>query len=58
MEYLTKEEENELIVGATFTIATVAGIIAIATVTVILYRLFKAANGKAKLPGGYAFEWK
>jgi hypothetical protein len=58
MEYLSEEEEKEIVVGAGVTLASIAGIVFIAIAVVVIYRLFKSSSAKTKLPGGYSFEWK
>ncbi|MBQ7994962.1 MAG: hypothetical protein IJ247_01930 [Bacilli bacterium] len=56
---LLNEQEKELIVpGEGFTIAAVMAILVIAIVAIVCYKMFKSDKGSAKLPGGYAFEWK
>ena len=55
---LTNEELNKIKPGEAITLATVMAILAIAIVSVIVYKLFITGDGKVKLPGGYQFEWK
>lgn len=55
---LSFEEANSISVGEAVTLAAVMAILVIAIVAVVVYKLFKSGKGSAKLPGGYAFEWK
>jgi len=55
---LTVSEMKSIRVGEALTLAAVLAILATAIVAVVVYKLFKSTKGSAKLPGGYAFEWK
>jgi hypothetical protein len=55
---LSLKEMAEIRVGEAITIGAVLAILAIAIVAVVVYKLFRSHQGAAKLPGGYAFEWK
>jgi len=55
---LSEAELQEIAPGAAVTLTTVMAILAIAIVAVVVYKLFRSSQGKAKLPGGYSFEWK
>jgi len=55
---LSLEQAQEIRVGEAITLGAVLAILAIAIVAVVVYKLFRSAKGTAKLPGGYAFEWK
>jgi hypothetical protein len=55
---LSEAEMSSFHVGEAITLAAVLAILAIAIVAVVVYKLFRSSKGAAKLPGGYAFEWK
>lgn len=55
---LTSDECLNIHVGEAITLGAVMAILAIAIIAVVVYKLFKSGKGTAKLPGGYAFEWK
>lgn len=44
--------------GEPITIGAVMGILTIALVMAIVYKLYGSSAGKAALPGGFKFEWK
>lgn len=54
---LSDKELESTFVGETFTLATVLAILAIAVVTVIVYKIFTSNKGKTSLPGGWSFQW-
>ena len=45
--------------GEAITLAAIMAILSIAIVTVVVYRIFRSANGSSKitLPGGFVFQW-
>lgn len=55
---LSESELNMIKPGEGITLAMVMAVLAIAIVTVVVYKLFTSGDGKIKLPGGYSFEWK
>lgn len=55
---LSAHEIQTIRVGEAITLGAVLAILAIAIIAVVVYKLFRSAKGTAKLPGGYAFEWK
>ncbi|OPZ36563.1 MAG: hypothetical protein BWY98_00387 [Tenericutes bacterium ADurb.BinA155] len=55
---LDEREMASIRVGEAITLGAVLAILAIAIVAVVVYKLFRSPHGSAKLPGGYAFEWK
>ena len=55
---LNASELNEICPGEAITLAGVLAILVIAIAAVVTYKLFMSGKGSAKLPGGYAFEWK
>jgi len=55
---LSVHEIQAIHVGEAITLGAVLAILAIAIIAVVVYKLFRSAKGTAKLPGGYAFEWK
>ncbi|MGI6644311.1 MAG: hypothetical protein ACOX28_00875 [Bacilli bacterium] len=44
--------------GEPITMAAIMAILTIALVMSIVYKLYGSNQGKAKLPGGFNFEWK
>jgi biopolymer transport protein ExbB/TolQ len=57
-EMLSREEMAAIVPGEVLVLAAVMAVLAIAIVAVVCYKMFKSKSGGAKLPGGYAFEWK
>jgi hypothetical protein len=55
---LSEDELQAIIPGEAITLSAVLAILAISLVAIVCYRLFMAKTGSAKLPGGWAFEWK
>ncbi|MDI9504259.1 MAG: hypothetical protein GX343_00175 [Erysipelotrichaceae bacterium] len=58
MSRLSNLELSNVVGGEAITLGAVMAILAIAIVSVIIYKLFLSETGKAQLPGGYKFEWK
>lgn len=44
--------------GESLTFAAVMVIIAVAVMTVVVYKLLRSGEGTVKLPGGWSFTWK
>lgn len=55
---LTEQEKMTLAPGAGITLAAVMAILSIAITAVVVYRMFRAGSGSAKMPGGWQFTWK
>jgi biopolymer transport protein ExbB/TolQ len=55
---LSEAELRALVPGEALVLAAVMAVLAIAVIAVVCYKMFKSKAGGAKLPGGYAFEWK
>ena len=55
---LTEKELDEFKVGDPFTLTTVLAVLAVAVMTVIVYKLFTSNEGKTVVPGGWTFQWK
>ncbi|MCQ2742130.1 MAG: hypothetical protein MJ239_02380 [Bacilli bacterium] len=55
---LTSAEQEAIVPGEAITLAAVMAILAVAVMAVVVYKLFRSDKGSAKIPGGFAFEWK
>lgn len=55
---LSDSELLNLKVGDGITVTTVIGILSIAIIAVIVYKLFSSNEGKTTIPGGWTFQWK
>lgn len=58
MRMLSDYEMSATCGGEPITIGAVMGILTIALVMAIVYKLYGSSAGKAALPGGFKFEWK
>ena len=56
-EIMTQEELNECTSGEAITLTAVMAILAVAVVSVVVYRLFVSKKGTATVPGGWKFTW-
>lgn len=54
---LSDNEISNIKVGEPFTLTAVMAVLAVAIVTVIVYKLFTSGKGKTSLPGGWTFQW-
>lgn len=53
------DSELELIkVGEPVTLAAVMAVLAVAIVTVLVYKMFNSSEGKTSIPGGWSFQRK
>ena len=57
MRELTKEECKHLFGGEAISIALVMTYLAVAFVTVAIWKLYTSKKGKFAFPGGFEFEW-
>lgn len=57
MKVLTKEEMKMYIAGDPVSLTLVLTYLAVALVTIAVWRLFKSKKGKLVFPGGFTFEW-
>lgn len=57
MRELTTSECKELYGGEAISIALVMTYLAVAFVTVAIWKLFTSKKGKFAFPGGFEFEW-
>ena len=55
---LTDSELDSLKVGEPVTLAAVMAVLAVAIVTVLVYKMFNSSEGKTSIPGGRSFQWK
>ncbi len=56
-QILTSTEMQQHQVGEAITLTTVLSIMAIALLSVVIYRLFLSSKGSTTLPGGWKFTW-
>lgn len=56
-QILTSQEMQEHKVGEAITLTAVLSIMAIALLSVVIYRLFLSSKGSTTLPGGWKFTW-
>ena len=56
-EIMTQKELNECMSGEAITLTAVMAILAVAVVSVVVYRLFVSKKGTATVPGGWKFTW-
>lgn len=54
---LTQNELRNIKPGEAITLGAILAIMAIAIVTVAVYKLFTSSEAVIKLPGGYQFTW-
>ena len=57
MRQLTKEEMKKYEAGDPVSLTLVLTYLAVALVTIAVWRLFKSKKGKLVFPGGFTFEW-
>lgn len=57
MRELTKNEINSIYAGEPISILLVMTYLAVAFVTVAIWKLYTSNDGKFKLPGGFEFQW-
>lgn len=57
MRELTKEETLNLKGGEPISIALVMTYLAVAFVTVAIWKLYTSQDGKFSFPGGFEFQW-
>lgn len=57
MRKLTNEEMSKLQGGEPITLMLVLTYMAIALVTIAVWKLFQSKKGKLTFPGGFNFEW-
>ena len=57
MHQLTKEEMKKYVAGDPVSLTLVLTYLAVALVTIAVWRLFKSKKGKLVFPGGFSFEW-
>ncbi len=57
MRELTKEEMKNYIAGDPVSLTLVLTYLAVALVTIAVWKLFKSKKGKLVFPGGFTFEW-
>ena len=56
-EIMTQEELAECTSGEAITLTAVMAILAVAVISVVVYRLFVSKKGSATVPGGWKFTW-
>lgn len=56
-EVMTQEELETCTSGEAITLTAVMAILAVAVVSVVVYRLFVSKKGTATVPGGWKFTW-
>ena len=56
-EIMTQEELSECTSGEAITLTAVMAILAVAVISVVVYRLFVSKKGSATVPGGWKFTW-
>ena len=54
---MTEQELRSQVVGEAITLTAVMAILAVAVVSVVVYRLFVSKKGTATVPGGWKFTW-
>lgn len=57
MRELTKKEMQSISAGEPISILLVMTYLAVAFVTVAIWKLYTSNDGKFKLPGGFEFQW-
>lgn len=57
MRELTKKESESIYAGEAISIVLVMTYLAVAFVTVAIWKLYTSNDGKFKLPGGFEFQW-
>lgn len=57
MRQLTKEEMKKYEAGDPVSLTLVLTYLAVALVTIAVWRMFKSKKGKLVFPGGFTFEW-
>ena len=57
MRELTLEERKSIKAGEPISIALVMTYLAVAFVTVAIWKLYTSSDGKFKFPGGFEFQW-
>lgn len=58
MRKLTKEERQNIYGGEAISILLVMTYLAVAFVTVAIWKLYTSKNGKFSFPGGFEFQWQ
>lgn len=54
---MTEQELQSQVVGEAITLTAVMAILAVAIVSVVVYKLFLSSKGGATIPGGWKFSW-
>jgi hypothetical protein len=57
MQKLSADEEKRIIGGEVLTLAIVLTYMAVALITVAVWKLYNSQKGKLTFPGGFLFEW-
>lgn len=57
MRELTKKETNNIYGGEPISILLVMTYLAVAFVTVAIWKLYTSKDGKFSFPGGFEFQW-
>ena len=57
MKTLSKDEMKNYIAGDPLSLTLVLTYLAVALVTIAVWKLFKSNKGKLVFPGGFTFEW-
>lgn len=55
-EILTEEECKNILVGEAITLSAVLAVVAVAVLSVVVYKLFTSSKGGATV-GGWKFSW-
>ena len=57
MKQLTKEEMKQYVAGEPLSLTLVLTYLAVALVTIAVWKLYRSSKGKLVFPGGFTFEW-
>jgi len=57
MVKINEELERSIKGGEAITIATVCAIMAIAVLTIVVWKLYSQSKGSVTIPGGFKFTW-
>lgn len=57
MKELTREEMKNYVAGEPVSLTLVLTYLAVALVTIAVWKLYRSKKGKLVFPGGFTFEW-